>query len=541
MKPSYEVIIVGAGSAGAPLAARLSEDPKRSVLLLEAGPRFIGADQFPEELRYGGILRAMMPGHPNNWALVATLGEGMLQPLPRGRVVGGSSALNGTLFTRGLPEDFDGWAREGNPEWAYERVLPFFRKLETDQDILDQYHGAHGPMPIRRASEAELVPIDHAFITACRNAGFPNDPDMNGPESIGVGLLPTNNAGGIRMNTALAYLDPAAERPNLTVRGNAQVLRILLDGKRAIGLEVEIDGQVSPLFAGEIVLSAGAVKSPQLLMTSGIGPADELQRHGIPVHHELPLVGRAFTDHCSLTLPFRLPKRRSPMPDPLQSTWAHAGLHFTSDASDEVSDLLLMQSSIPVNYTVFYGLSLMERARILKATLGSISLPKLINHARYGWNHAITCVLLRDDSRGEIRLTSADPTATPELIYRYLESDRDRARMRQALRTAAALIASAPYRALGAQRAALSDEELADDALLDRFGRAQMGTSIHMASSCRMGPTPDTGVVDQYCRVHGVEGLRVVDTSIMPTVVRRCPAATAVMIGERVAAFFNGS
>jgi choline dehydrogenase-like flavoprotein len=539
VQPSYDVVIVGAGSAGAPLAARLSEDANRSVLLLDAGARYVGAAQYPEELRHGGILRAMMPGHPANWPLTATLGEGMLQPLPRGKLVGGSSALNGTLFTRGLPEDFDSWAAEGNSEWSYDKVLPFFRKLESDADVTDQYHGAHGPMLIRRAGERELVPIDRAFIAAAQDAGFPYDPDMNGPASIGVGLLPTNNAGGVRMNTALAYLDPVERRPNLTVCGNVQVLRIQFDGNRAIGVEVEIAGQVSEIFAGEVVLSAGAVKSPQLLMTSGIGPVDELARHGIAVRHELPMVGRGFTDHCSLAVPFRMPKRSSPMPDPLQSAWAHAGLHFTSAASDEVSDLLLMQSAIPTSYSIFHGLPLMARFGILKATFGAMSLGKLIDHARFGWNHAITCVLLRDDSRGEIRLASADPADPPELIYRYLETDRDRARMREVLRTAASLIASAPYRALGAQRAVISDAELADDALLDDYARRHQGTSIHMASSCRMAPTPETGVVDQECRVHGVGGLRVVDTSIMPRVVRRCPAATAVMIGERAAEFFQ--
>jgi len=232
-----------------------------------------------------------------------------------------------------------------------------------------------------------------------RDAGFPYDPDMNGPDSIGVGLVPVNNVDGIRMNTALTYLDPAFDRPNLTVRADAQVRRVLLSGARATGIEVEIDGRLETINAGEVVLSAGAVKSPQLLMTSGLGPAEELRRHGIPVRKELPMVGRAFTDHATIGLPFRMPKRRSLIPDPRRSAWTHAGLHFTSKVSDGISDLLLLQSAIPVNHSVFHGLPLRAKARILKATLGSLSLPTLIDHARFGWNHAITCVLMRDDSR----------------------------------------------------------------------------------------------------------------------------------------------
>ena len=346
--------------------ARLSEDPKRTVLLIEAGSWFRGADALPEELRYGGVLSAMMPGHTANWSLTATLGEGMLQPLPRGKVVGGSSALNGALFTRGLPEDFDGWAAEGNSEWSYDKVLPFFRKLENDHDIRDQYHGALGPVPIRRAAPGELVQIDHAFLAACREAGFPDDPDMNGPDSIGAGLIPTNNADGVRMNTGLTYVDLASERSNLTVQPNATVLRVLLEERQAIGVEVLIEGEVTRIYAGEVVLSAGAVESPHLLMLSGVGPGEELARHGIAVRHELPQVGRQFTDHGSLTLPFSMAKRRSRRPDPRCSTWAHAGLHFTTDASDEVSDMALLQSAIPVNYSVFHGMGPLARLGVLQ-------------------------------------------------------------------------------------------------------------------------------------------------------------------------------
>jgi predicted dehydrogenase (TIGR03970 family) len=500
----WDVVVVGAGTSGCALAARLA-DAGRRVLLLEAGADHRRPADFPPELRDAATLAASVPGHPANWDLTGVLTGGLAVPVPRGRVVGGSSALNAGSFIRGTRADFDGWAAAGNDLWSHDAVLPAFRRLEADRDFGDRpEHGADGPVPVARVRGGH--PLADAFAAAAAELGFPAEPDKNaGGDRPGYGPVPMNVAGTVRVNTAMAYLSPRRELPALTVRGGMEVRRVVVERGRAVGVETR-NGVVR---ATEVVLSAGAVGSPHLLLLSGIGPAASLRGAGIDVVADLPGVGADFTDHPNVYVGFR-PALPLPMPPALLPL--HGVLHATSSGSPVPGDLEILPWLTPFS-------------RITGGPAGP-----------HDDELVLGVGLQREDSRGQLTLDRTDPRRAPRLDYGYLTEESDRRRLREGVRLAAELLRTGSYAPLVAERTGLPDDVLAADAVLDEWVRAHMTTAIHLAGTARMGPESDPGaVVDQRLRVRGVSGLRVVDTSVMPRVTSRGPAATAVMLGERAA------
>ena len=514
----YDVVIVGGGAAGSVLASRLAENPNTSVLLLEAGPDYPDPANAPDEIKWGNTSYAESPDSEHNWALRGTLTEEQGEMhVAQGKVIGGGSSINGQAMQRGMPEDFDAWASMGNDEWSYTKVLPFFRKYERDLDIRDDFHGTDGPMPVRRRQTGEWPDIQKAFHLACLDAGYHVVEDTNGANPAGVGVWPSNNVDGLRISAAVSHLAPMRHCLNLTVRGEVFVRKVLFEGKKAVGVEVESGGEVFNVEADRVVLSAGAIKSPHLLMLSGIGPKDQLEEFGIPLVHELPGVGQNLFNHLSAQITFKV---KDGMTLAGGADSVHFGLHYTSDGSSEVNDMLMrttpMVDERPERVPGF-------RTKFLNGEIP----PEQVGR--------ISCTLGLPDGAGFVKLASADPSVQPTFNYRYLRHPNDVRRVREGIRMAVDLLESDAYKDVADYRLHPTDDILADDDALDLYIRQTVGTARHVSSTCKMGPDSDPmAVVDQYCSVKGVQGLSVVDASVMPRVPRSGGChATVLMIGER--------
>jgi choline dehydrogenase len=495
-----DVVVVGGGSAGCVLAARLSEDPTRTVLMIEAGPDHAGVAELPQD-----VLDASQPTVGHDWGYVSEPGAaGRCIALPRARLVGGCSSTNGCFAVRGSPADYDGWAGGvGMGEWSFEHLLPFFCRLEADADFDDPWHGREGPIPIRRPPPDEINPQQRAFIEAAVTVGVPYVADHNRPGAVGVGPTPRNVRDGVRMSTALTYLSEARRRPNLVIRADALVDRIEVRHGRVVGVRL-IGGEV--VAAGAVVLAAGAYASPAILARSGIGPAGHLADIGIGVVVDLPGVGDNLIDHPLVAVD-------------LPTTPGVSGPRFQAMAT--LHSQLAPADGAPVLHLFVAG----------PFDVGPDASPT-------GAVFGLVCGLMLPRSRGSVRLRSADPLAAPRIDVGHLRDPHDLIRLVEATILARRISRAEPLAGLVVGDELNPGSSIADD---DRDAMAASITSRvesyhHPVGTCRMGTDPDAGaVVDPHGRVHGLDRLYVADASIMPTIPSANTNLPTIAVAERIA------
>jgi choline dehydrogenase len=510
----FDTVIIGCGTTGSMLAARLSADPSRTVCAIEAGPDYQSSDQVPRRVfEYLAPPEATSDSAPESlsttnflvnspWNWKFTARSTPLAPsiqLPRGKLVGGSSAVNGCTWLWPVREDLDAWAKAGNTDWGYEDCLPYLAAIEHDTDFPGDHHGASGPIRVQRTPRSAWLPVNEAFTEACSALGFPECADFNAPDAFGVGPIPKNfgdfeNRGlRVRYSTLIGYLLPVHNRPNLTVIADSLATRIIVADGRARGVEVLVDGTPTVIEGDEILLAAGAVGSPHLLMLSGIGPAASLKAAGIEPVLDLPGVGQNLRDHPVLI-----------------ASWA------AQDVVVPPSVTLTVQTALRATTPGSSGALDMQLFSFRDEGRDRFGLPFTLNHA---------------DSAGELRLQSSDPTVPPSIDFRHLDQESDRARMRRMLELLDEIVAQAPFRKFHPARIV---PDRADS--LGEWMLSTPATGHHISSTCKMGAESDPlAVVDGQGRVFGLDALRIVDSSILVDCPRANINATVMMVAEKIA------